>query len=57
MKKRKRIAENIKDVRTSKEYSIEELIELGEKNNRIDLAKPLFKTKKTWESAKLEHEI
>ena len=46
--KKRRIEKNkefalIKEPQKTREYSIEELIELGKKHNRIELAKPLFK--------------
>lgn len=44
MKKRNKKIEQ--DIKTEKTYTIEELIELGKKNNYINLAKPLFEEDK-----------
>lgn len=51
MKSKKKKVQKIDTINeTSKKYTIEELIELGEKNNRIDLAKPLYEKKKSEKS-------
>lgn len=43
--KKNKIQENEKKEVKSIEYTIEELIELGEKKNNIELAPPLFEKK------------
>ena len=44
MNSEKKKEETTKETKEIKSYTIEELIELGEKRSKINLAKPLFRT-------------
>lgn len=46
MGKQKSNTKGKKDTRKNKQYTVEELLALGKKGNRIEIAKPLFEKPK-----------